>query len=210
MVSSSKQMDPGGFSEGELDHIHGAVQEKYREVSNTAEGKFKYITGKSGAIFLGYDREILKTIDAECMSSFCGVGNVFALGEIKPESTVLDIGCGAGFDAIVASKQVGAKGRICGIDLTEEMVQRSRNNIEKTGITNIEIQHVSSEKIPYDDCSFDIVISNGVINLSPCKSQLFQEIYRVLKPGGKFQFADIILDKELPSSLDGSLEAWTQ
>ncbi len=161
-------------------------------------------------MFLGYERDILDAMDAELMASFCGVGNVFSLGEMKTESVVLDIGSGAGIDMIVASKKVGEKGRVCGIDLTEEMVQRARQNVEKMNINNIEIQQVSSEKIPYEDYSFDIVISNGVINLSPSKQELFKEIYRVLKPGGRIQFADIMLDKELPANLAGSLEAWTQ
>lgn len=144
------------------------------------------------------------------LKSFCGVGNPFSLGEILPGNNLLDIGSGAGFDLYVAKRLVGEGGRVCGIDLTREMVDRARNNLAESGMNNIEITHVSSEEIPYHDDTFDTVISNGVINLSPCKQELFKEIFRVLKNGGKLQFADVVLEKELPGTLVGSLEAWSQ
>ncbi len=123
---------------------------------------------------------------------------------------MLDFGCGAGFDMFVASKLAGESGLICGIDLTENMVVRARENLALAGITNYEIKIVDSETIPYDDRFFDVVISNGVINLSPRKETSFAEIYRVLKPGGRLQFADVVLESELPTSLAGSAEAWSQ
>lgn len=129
---------------------------------------------------------------------------------MQPGDNILDIGCGAGFDLYIAKRLVGETGRVCGIDLTEEMVQRARQNLVEAGLGVIEITHVSSEDIPYSDNTFDTVISNGVFNLSPCKQELFQEIFRVLKNGGKLQFADVILEKELPDSMVGSLEAWSQ
>ncbi len=144
------------------------------------------------------------------LESFCGVGNPFSLGKINPGSALLDFGCGAGFDLFVASKLVGDSGRVCGIDLTEEMVGRARENLTLAGITNFEVKKVDSEAIPYDDHSFDVIISNGVINLSPSKQTVFREIYRALKPRGKLQFADVILDSELPADLAGSAEAWSQ
>ncbi len=179
-------------------------------MSISAAGKFLYPTGKEGAKALGYDPAVIDSAPARFFESSCGVGNPFSLGRINPGSVLLDFGCGAGFDLFVASKLVGNKGRVCGIDLTEEMIRRAGENLTLAGVTNFEIKKVDSEVIPYDDRSFDIVVSNGVINLSPSKETTFREIHRVLKPGGKLQFADVVLEGELPAGLAGSAEAWSQ
>lgn len=176
----------------------------------SAEGKFKYPTGRAGVEALGYDPVIINSTDQIFFESSCAVGNPFSLGEIKPGNRVLDVGCGAGFDMSIAGRLVGGSGRVCGIDLTAEMILRARDNLARAGLANTEVKHVDSEEIPYEDQTFDVVISNGVINLSPCKEALFREIFRVLKPGGRLQFADIILEKEMPGSLVGSIEAWSQ
>ncbi len=123
---------------------------------------------------------------------------------------MLDFGCGAGFDLFAASKLIGENGRLYGVDLTEEMVRRAKNNLAVAGVADFDIKKVDSETIPYDDHSFDVIISNGVINLSVNKETTFRELRRVLKPGGRIQFADIILEKELPANLAGSAEAWSQ
>ncbi len=159
---------------------------------------------------MGYDPAIIESVHSRFFESSCGVGNPFSLGDIGLGAAVLDFGCGAGFDLFVASKMVGGSGRLCGIDLTEDMVVRAKENLTLAGITNFEIKKVDSETIPYDDRSFDVVISNGVINLSPRKETSFAEIYRVLKPGGRLQFADVVLENELPASLAGSADAWSQ
>jgi arsenite methyltransferase len=159
---------------------------------------------------LGYDPAILESAPAQFFESYCGVGNPFSLGEIGPGKALLDFGCGAGFDLFVASKLVGEGVRVFGIDLTEEMVQRARANLTLAGVANFEIRKVDSETIPYDDDSFDVVISNGVINLSPAKKTSFSEIYRVLRPGGKLWFADVVREHELPAGLTGSAEAWSE
>lgn len=200
----------GVASSDNIDEIRAAIRSKYAEVSVSAAGKFQYPTGKDGAIALKYDQEIIKSASRSLLESFCGVGNPFSIGNIESENVVLDLGCGAGFDLFVASRLAGENGRVCGIDLTDQMVKRSQKNLTDERITNFEIKKVDSENIPYADATFDVVISNGVINLSPCKSKLFEEIYRVLKPGGSLQFADVVLDKEMPSHLSGSLEAWSQ
>ena len=159
---------------------------------------------------MGYDPVFIHEAPASFLKSFCGVGNPFSLGEIKYGNNVLEIGSGAGFDLYVAKRIVGESGRVCGVDLTKEMVGLARQNLAESGMGNVEVVHVSSEEFPYVDNTFDAVISNGVINLSPCKQELFQEIFRVLKNGGKLQFADVVLEKELPGTLVGSLEAWSQ
>ena len=190
--------------------IKSAIRQKYAEVAVSAAGKFQYPTGREGAELLGYDRALIQSAPPQLLDSFCGVGNPFALGEIRRGSAVLDVGCGAGFDMYVASGFVGDQGRVCGIDLTVEMASLARKNLEKAGASNVEIKTVDTEHIPYPDHSFDVVISNGVINLSPSKRTTFKEIYRVLKPGGALQFADVVLEKYLPASLAGSAEAWSQ
>ena len=179
-------------------------------MAESPKEKFEYPTGRAGAEALDYAPVFLNEAPASLLKSYCGVGNPFSLGEILPGNNVLDIGSGVGFDLYVAKRLVGDAGRVCGIDLTREMVDRARKNLAESGVNGIEVVHIASEEIPYKDNTFDTVISNGVINLSPCKQELFQEIFRVLKNGGKLQFADVILEKELPGTLVGSLEAWSQ
>jgi len=194
------QQDPGA--------IKSAIRRKYAEVAVSAAGKFQYPTGREGAELLGYDRALIQSAPPQLLDSFCGVGNPFLLGEIRRGSVVLDVGCGAGFDMYVAGWLAGDQGRVCGIDLTDDMASLARKNL--SGISNVEVKTVDTEHIPYPDHSFDVVISNGVINLSPSKQTTFKEIYRVLKPGGTLQFADVVLEKDLPASLAGSAEAWSQ
>jgi SAM-dependent methyltransferase len=193
-----------------LDEIRNVIKNKYAEVSISAAGKFEYPTGKDGAIALGYDPAIISSAAPGFLESFCGVGNPFSLGKIEHGDVVLDFGSGAGFDLFVASRLVGETGRVCGVDLTEQMVERSQNNLADANISNAEIRKVDSENVPYANDTFDVVISNGVINLSPSKDICFREIYRILKPGGRLQFADVVLENEMPSDLSGSLEAWSQ
>jgi len=197
-------------SSDNIDGIRAAIKSKYAEVSVSAAGKFQYPIGEDGANSLKYDQECIKNASQSLLESFCGVGNPFSLGNIKSGAVVLDVGCGTGFDMFIASRLVGENGKICGIDLTDQMAEKSQKNLIEAGITNFEIKKVDSEDIPYADCIFDLVISNGVINLSPRKNILFKEIYRVLKPGGHLQFADVVLNKEMPSHLSGSMEAWSQ
>ena len=144
------------------------------------------------------------------LASFCGVGNPFSLFPIKPGSAILDIGCGAGFDLFVASRLTGPEGKVHGIDLTEAMVAKARENLKRTGIDNFEVWQVEFEDLPFEDKSFDVVLSNGVINLSPEKDILFGEIFRVLRPGGRLGYADIVLDREIPASIAASPEAWAE
>lgn len=138
------------------------------------------------------------------------MGNPFTISILPKGSTALDIGCGAGFDLYVASCQVGKHGKVIGVDLTEEMVVKARYNMEKLGVPNAEVHRVSNKIFPFEENTFDVVLSNGVINLSPEKKTLFSEIFRVLKPGGRLQIADIILEKKLPSHLAASVESWSQ
>jgi SAM-dependent methyltransferase len=193
----------------DVSEIQEAVRKKYAEVSRSAEGKFKYPTGRAGALGLGYDASVIENMPEDLVESFCGVGNPFSLGAINPGEVILDVGCGAGFDLIVANRLVGPKGQVCGIDLTPEMVEKAEINIKQAGVSNGRIHLAGAEAIPYDEGIFDVVTSNGVLNLSPLKEKSFREIYRVLKPGGRLQFADIVLKEDLPAEVANSLEAWS-
>ena len=155
--------------------IQDTVRRKYAEVSQSAEGKFAYPTGKAGALALGYDISLIENIPSKLIDSFCGVGNPFSLGLINSREVVLDVGCGAGFDLYIASQMVGSTGRVCGIDLTQEMVERCRRNLMQLDVSNSEVKLATSETIPYDDNTFDVVISNGVLNLSPLARDFLSE-----------------------------------
>ncbi|MDA8100243.1 MAG: methyltransferase domain-containing protein [Nitrospiraceae bacterium] len=153
---------------------------------------------------------MVEAADHGLLESFCGVGNPFSLFPIQPGSAILDIGCGGGFDLYIASRKTGPTGSVVGADLTEAMVVRARENLSRAGVTNARVQKVESEFLPFANEQFDAVISNGVINLSPAKNILFAEIFRVLKPGGRFGFADIVLEKDLPPDMAASADAWAQ
>jgi arsenite methyltransferase len=189
--------------------IREAVREKYAQVSRSAAGKFNYPTGRDGAIQQGYDPAIVRSMPDELLESFCGVGNPFSLGAIKSGETILDVGCGAGFDLIVASSRVGRDGKVCGVDLTPEMAEKARRNLNRHGVHNYDVRVAGAEVIPYPDNTFDVVISNGVLNLSPLKEKCFREIYRVLRPDGRLQFADIVLKESCGGAMCSTLEAWS-
>lgn len=189
--------------------IQEAVREKYAEVSMSAAGKFNYPTGRDGATRQGYDPAVVRSMPDDLIDSFCGVGNPFSLGAIKSGETILDVGCGAGFDLIVASTLVGRDGKVCGIDLTPEMVEKAKSNLNRHGVRNYDIQVAGAESISYPDDTFDVVTSNGVLNLSLLKEKCFREIYRVLRPNGRLQFADIVLKEDCGGAMCSTLEAWS-
>lgn len=191
------------------EEIRAAIRDRYRQVARSAEGVFGYATGAEGARALGYDAAVIAGVPPQVLRSFCGVGNPVALGAIGEGETVLDIGCGAGFDLHLASKQVGPSGRVFGIDLTHEMVEAATDNSARSGLTNVDVRAGSSEALPFAADSVDVVLSNGVFNLSPDKRLTFEQVFRVTRPGGRLQFADIVLDDELPADIVGSLEAWS-
>jgi arsenite methyltransferase len=197
------------MSDRRAEEIQQVIRKKYAEVSCSVAGKFRYLTGKAGAAALGYDLSALRELSDEVFETFCGVGNPFALGPLRSGETILDVGCGTGLDMILASRLVGSTGRVCGIDLTPEMVEKARATFAKAGPRNTTAVIAGSEAIPYDDNTFDVITSNGVLNLSPLKERSLREIFRVLKPGGRLQFADIVLNEGLAAEMPNSLEAWS-
>jgi SAM-dependent methyltransferase len=199
------------FRSEEQELIRTAIKRKYQDVAlQSADGLFAYHTGRKGAVALGYDPVLLDNLPDDALESFCGVGNPFSIGPIPEDSVILDVGCGAGFDLLVAREIVGSRGRVNGVDLTEEMVKKAVSILERFGDDRIAVQHISSEEMPYGDESFDHVISNGVINLSPFKLVLFKEIRRVLKPDGILQFADVCLAGETITDRVSSPDDWAQ
>lgn len=197
------------MSDRSVEDVQRAVRKRYAEVCWSVAGKFQYPTGKAGAAALGYDLSALSDVPDQVSEAFCGVGNPFALGPIRAGEKVLDVGCGAGLDMILASRLVGPNGRVCGIDLTPEMADKARTSLGKAGANNASAVVAASEAIPYDDDSFDVVISNGVLNLSPLKERSLREIFRVLKPAGRLQVADIIQNEDLPQDVANNLDAWS-
>lgn len=198
------------YSDDEQQQIRNVIRTKYHEVASSAQGLFRYPTGKKGAAELGYDPDILSLFSENDLQSFCGVGNPFGISPIRPGSRVLDVGCGAGFDLIVARKLVGDQGYVAGIDLTEAMVEKAQLLVGRVGDEGIAVQHVQSESIPFAADSFDHVISNGVINLSPSKLKLFREVRRVLAPKGILQFADVSLGDGEVAGQRTSFNDWAQ
>jgi ubiquinone/menaquinone biosynthesis C-methylase UbiE len=153
----------------------------------------KFPVGPASAKRLGYDAIEIDALPTPVTESFAGVGNPFALGELRPGLTVLDLGCGAGFDSILAGRRVGPSGRVIGVDFAAEMVEKARRNAESVGVTNADFRQGEADAIPVDGGSVDVVISNGVFNLCLYKPKVLAEVFRVLRPGGRVQMADILL-----------------
>jgi len=162
-----------------------------------------------GALMLGYDLPLVRKISEDIIRSFCGVGNPFSLGPVHPGEVVLDAGCGGGFDVVTANNFAGPEGRVYGFDLVPEMAEKARRNIVSMGLSNCEILAAASEAIPFSDNTFDVIISNGSIYLSPLKEKSLMEVLRVLKPGGRFQFADVVLKDDLPEKVIACFDGWS-
>lgn len=171
--------------------IHEDITEKYRKVAMSPEGLFRYPTSEASARALGYPPDLLAAVPHAIRERFVGVGNPFALGPIYPGEAVLDLGCGAGFDAHVAAQLVGPAGRIIGIDLSPEMLAVAEAGRAEAGISQVEFREASVESLPFPDASFEVALSNGVLNLVPDKPAALREIFRVLRPGGRLQACDI-------------------
>jgi SAM-dependent methyltransferase len=185
------------------------VKAKYQEVAVDPHGEFHFHTGRPLAKRLGYDDAIVDPLPDPAVESFAGVGNPFSLHPLAPGERVVDIGSGGGFDVFVAAQQVGPEGRVIGVDMTEEMLQKSRATAADMGAANVEFREGLIEEMPVEDGWADVVISNGVINLCPDKEAVFEEIKRVLKPGGRLQFADIANSAPVPEAARRDIDLWT-
>lgn len=194
----------------DLKKIEAGINEKYASVATSPEGQFKYPTGSKGLEALNYDKALTEKLPNEVASSYCGVGNPFSLGKINKGEQVLDIGCGAGVDTILAAIIVGPKGSVSGVDIVAGMIARAESNLQMMALDNVKFQQVSGENLPFSDDTFDVVISNGVINLIPDKEAALSEIIRVLKPAGRLMVADQIAAGNVQKDIKARLANWFQ
>ena len=196
-------------SNGRADTLRDAVRAKYREVACEPTGQFAYPVGRASALGLGYEPAWLEGIPDAVVDRFVGAGNPFAVERPGVGERVLDLGCGCGLDVFVASRLVGAEGYVVGIDLTPEMVRAGERAAAAWPLDNVHLQLGTVEALPYGDASFDRVISNGVLNLVPDKAAAFSQACRVLRPGGRFVVADLLVTETVPAEVLASLDAWS-
>jgi len=189
--------------------VRAEIRATYAQVAASAENHFKYPVGRESVCQLGYPRDVLQRLPSETSRHFCGAGNPFSLGPLRPGESVLDVGCGAGFDSLVAASLVGPNGSVVGIDLTAAMIHRAQVNVQAVPFSYVRFLLAEGEAIPLPDCSMDVVISNGAINLSPDKEQMLSEIYRVTRPGGRLMMADMFLEDGVAPETVAALGAWS-
>lgn len=186
------------------------VSNIYSRVVAEPDGKFHFHRGPAyAAEYLGYDAAELAALPAETTAPFAGIANPHRIGPIRAGETVLDIGCGAGMDLLLAACRVGPTGRALGVDMTDAMIERASASARAAGLAQVEVRKGDATSLPVEDASVDVVISNGVINLVPEKERAFDEIVRVLKPGGRLQLGDILLDVELSEDARRNIDLWT-
>jgi SAM-dependent methyltransferase len=198
------------LTEQEKGLIRDKIQEKYARVAVSPGGCFRYPTGREGIEKLGYPLELWQDFPQDLLASFCGVGNPFSLGRVESGQAVLDIGCGAGFDVFLAARLAGPHGRAVGIDVTLSMVEKAQEHLSRLGLQQAAFQRGDAEALPSLDEDFDVVISNGVLNLTLDKAKAVGEIFRVLKPGGRLLVADMALVEALPPEREKKVENWYQ
>ena len=185
------------------------VKSKYRDVAVNPSGEYHFHTGRPLARRLGYDSRLVDSMPDSAVESFAGVANPFSLQLLDRGERVLDAGSGGGFDCFVAAHQVGPEGKVIGIDMLPDMLEKARRTAESMGFKNVEFRQGLLEEIPVEDGWVDVVISNGVINLCADKKRVFFELSRVLRPGGRLQFGDIANGKPVPESAIRNIDLWT-
>ena len=198
--------DPVG---GRADELRAAVRAKYRDVAASPAGRFSYATGREGALRQGYETALLEGVPDEVVDRFVGVGNPFAAHRPVAGDRVLDVGCGSGLDSLVAARLVGSSGRVVGVDLSPEMLEPARRAAAMWTPPIVGFQEADAERLPFEDAAFDVVISNGALNLVPDKDAAFREIARVLRPGGVLAVADLLVHATVPDDVLADADAWS-
>jgi arsenite methyltransferase len=193
----------------DVDVLRSEIRKTYTDVSTEQGQEFIFPTGRAWAQELGYPEPELSRVPDATVESFAGVANHWLLGRVDSGAVVLDLGCGAGTDLLIAAQMTGPEGRVVGVDMTAGMLQRARASAGEMGLGNVELRESLIETLPLDDASVDVVISNGVIDLVPDKDAVFDEIDRVLRPGGRIQLADVVIHKEVSEDARARIDLWT-
>jgi arsenite methyltransferase len=200
------QLDARSLVDGE--RLEAEIKDMYRHVARGEESELHFEIGKGLAEHLGYPGELLDAIPAEALASFAGVGHHLDLAALQPGQTVLDLGSGSGTDVFCAAVLVGESGHVVGVDVTDEQLDKAARLRDREGLAQVEFVEARIEELPFDDASFDAVLSNGVINLSPAKGRVFAEAARVLRPGGRLAIADIVSGRPLKERTRRNVELW--
>ncbi len=198
------------LSAQDREQINAGIRKKYNKVAISPEGHFKYPTGRDGLKGLHYNDKLIANLPDAVADSFCGVGNPLSLGKISQGEQILDIGCGAGVDTILAALIVGPKGSVVGVEIVPEMIARAESNLQMMELDNVNFQKTSGEDLPFSDDTFDVVISNGVINLIPDKEAALSEMIRVLKPAGRLMVADQVAAGSVQKDMKARFANWFQ
>jgi arsenite methyltransferase len=192
----------------DVELLKSEIKKTYAAVSEEPEKDFIFPTGRAWAEDLGYPDE-LANVPESAVESFAGVANPWAMGRLEPGERVLDLGSGAGTDSLVAAQMVGEQGHVTGIDMTQEMLAKARAAVAEMRARNVEFVEGEAERLPFPDASFDVIISNGVIDLVPDKDAVFAEIFRVLAPGGRIQIADVTIQNPVSAEGRRNIDLWT-
>jgi arsenite methyltransferase len=193
----------------DVEVLKSEIKKTYADVSARPEADFIFPTGRAWALDLGYPPDLLGRVPDGSADSFAGVANPFSLGALAPGERVLDLGSGAGTDSLVAGQMVGPEGHVVGVDMTPEMIAKARASASEVGAANVDFVESEAERLPFEDASFDVVISNGVIDLTPDKDAVFAELYRVLRPGGRIQVADVTIQRPVSEEGKRNIDLWT-
>jgi SAM-dependent methyltransferase len=191
------------------DELRRRISEKYRDVALNPEMGFHFHNGRPLALMLGYPEAALDAIPPDNLESFAGTGNPFLFGDLGEGATVVDVGCGAGLDTLIAASQVGPSGHVYAVDMTPEMRAKTAAGVTALGFENVTVMEGFAESLPVPDSTADVVISNGVVNLCPDKLAVFGEMHRVLKPGGRMQVGDILVHREVPQEAKDDIDLWS-